>query len=156
MMAQHKFVARAAAGLLALLAVGCSAINSGSLSVGMTPAQAVQAMGQPDLKDSIPDPNHSGASVLRYVWLEPGKAAIFGSDDRLASIQNVETNTKQQVEQQARAEAAPPPSFDPIETPLNYFFFPLKAAAIYFGAGVNCLGGGGCQKPQLPPPGSAG
>jgi hypothetical protein len=42
--------------------------------------------------------------------------------------------------------------FDPINTPLNYIFFPAKAAAIYFGAGVNCVGGGGCAKPQLPPP----
>ena len=149
----------AAVGLLALFAIACSTIKSGSLSTGMTPDQAVQAMGQPDLKDNIADPNRSGASVLRYVWLEPGKAAIFGSNDRLASIQDVETNTKQRVEQQARAEARaaePAEQFDPIETPLNYLFFPVKAATIYFGAGVNCLGGGGCQKPELPPPGSAG
>ena len=102
MMTQRTFLARAAVGLLPLVAVACSALKSGSLSTGMTPAQEVQAMGQPDLKDNIADPNHSGASVLRYVWLEPGKAAIFGSDDRLASIQDVETNTKQHVEQQAR------------------------------------------------------
>lgn len=157
MMMQPKVLVRAAVGLLALFAVACSAIKSGALSTGMTPNQAVQAMGQPDLKDNIADPNHSGATVLRYVWLEPGKAAIFGSDDRVATIQDIETNTKQHIEEQARAEAAgPAESFDPIETPLNYFFFPIKAATIYFGAGVNCLGGGGCQKPQLPPPGSAG
>ena len=155
-MTQSGFFARAAIGLLALLAVGCSVLKSGTLSTGMTPNQAVDAMGQPDLKDSIADPNHSGATVLRYVWLAPGKAAIFGSDDRVASIQDVETNTKQRVEEQARAEAAPPTEFDPIETPLNYFFFPIKAAAIYFGAGVNCIGGGACRKPELPPPGSAG
>ena len=156
MMTLRTFLARAAVGMLALFAVACSVMKSGSLTTGMTPVQAVNAMGQPDLKDSIPDPNHSGASVLRYVWLEPGKAAIFGSDDRVASIQDVETNTKQRVEQQAREEVAPPSEFDPIETPLNYLFFPVKAAAIYFGAGVNCVGGGACRKPELPPPGSAG
>ncbi len=155
MMTLRTFFARAAVGLLALFAVACSALKSGSLSTGMTPDQAVQAMGQPDLKDNIADPNHSGASVLRYVWLEPGKAAIFGSNDRLASIQDVETNTKQHIEQQAHAEAPGPQQFDPIETPLNYLFFPVKAATIYFGAGLNCVGGGSCQKPELPPP-SAG
>ena|SRR5271166_1336181 len=153
--------ARAAVAMFALFVVACSATKSATLSTGMTPGQAVQAMGEPDLKDNVADPNHSGASVLRYVWLEPGKAAIFGSDERLASIQNVEvtTNTKQQVEQQAHAEAAatsgPPQRFDPIETPLNYIFFPAKAATIYFGAGLSCATGAGCEKPQLPPP-SAG
>ncbi len=156
MMMLRTFLARAAVGMLALFAVACSAMKSGSLTTGMTPNQAVQAMGQPDLKDNIADPNHSGASVLRYVWLEPGKAAIFGSDDRLASIQEVETNTKQRVEMQAQVEAAGPPQpFDPIETPLNYLFFPVKASLIYFGAGLNCVGGGSCHEPQLPSPGSA-
>ncbi|WP_324095386.1 hypothetical protein [Candidatus Binatus sp.] len=117
-------------------------------------------MGEPDLKDSVADPNHTGASVTRYVWLEPGKAAIFGTDNRLATVQDVEasTGTKQQVEQQAPAQAAtaePPQPFDPIETPLNYLFYPAKAATIYFGAGLSCATGGGCEKPQLPPP-SAG
>jgi hypothetical protein len=152
--------ARAAVAMLAIFVAACSTTKSATLSTGMTPGQAVQAMGEPDLKDNVADPNHSGASVLRYVWLEPGKAAIFGSDERLASIQNVEvtTNTKQQVEQQAHAEAAasgPPQRFDPIETPLNYIFFPAKAATIYFGAGLSCATGAGCEKPQLPPP-SAG
>ena len=157
MMTLRTLFPRTTVGLLALFAVACSTIKSGSLSTGMTPDQAVQAMGQPDLKDNIADPNRSGASVLRYVWLEPGKAAIFGTNNRLASIQDVETNTKQRVEEQAHAEAAgPPEQFDPIETPLNYLFFPVKAATIYFGAGVNCVGGGGCRKPELPPPGSAG
>ena len=160
MMTLRTFLARAMVGLLALLVVACSATKSATLSTGMTPSQAVQAMGEPDLKDNVADPRHSGASVLRYVWLEPGKAAIFGSDERLASIQNVEvsSNTKQQVEQQVHAEAVaagPPQVFDPIETPLDYIFYPVKAATIYFGAGVNCVAGTGCQKPQLPPP-SAG
>ena len=152
---------RAALGLLALFVVACSTTQqSKSLSPGMTPVQTVQAMGEPDLKDNIADPNHTGGSVLRYVWLEPGKAAIFGSDERVASIQNVEvgTDTKQQVEQQAHVEAAAaspseiPQSFDPIETPLNYIFYPAKAATIYFGAGLTCATGGGCEKPALPPP----
>ena len=154
----RTFVASAGAALLAVFVIGCSTVKSGTLSPGMTPDQTVQSMGEPDLKDNIADPNHSGASVLRYVWLEPGKAAIFGSDERLASVQDVETNTKLKVEQQAHAEAVaagPPQVFDPIETPLDYLFYPVKAATIYFGAGVNCVGGGGCQKPELPPP-SAG
>jgi hypothetical protein len=141
---------------LALSAVGCSSVQSKSLGTGMTADQTVQAMGEPDLKDNIPDPNHSGASVQRYIWLDQGKAAIFGTDDRVASVQNVEatTNTKQQVEQQAHAEQAAqaPQPFDPIETPFNYIFFPAKAATIYFGAGLSCATGGGCEKPQLPPP----
>jgi hypothetical protein len=149
--------AAAAAGVLALLLAGCSSVSSGTLSPGMTSAQAVQSMGEPDLKDSIADPNHTGAAVQRYVWLEPGKAAIFGTDDRVASVQTIETNTQQKVEQQQHVEAAAevneqPQPFDPIETPLNYLFYPAKAATIYFGAGLTCATGGGCEKPQLPPP----
>jgi hypothetical protein len=158
MITLRTFLAKATVAMLALLVVGCSTVKSGTLNPGMTPDQTVQSMGEPDLKDNIADPNHNGASVLRYVWLEPGKAAVFGSDQRLASVQDVETNTKLKVEQQAHEEAVaqgPPQRFDPIETPLNYLFFPVKAATIYFGAGVNCVGGGGCQKPTLPPP-SAG
>jgi hypothetical protein len=154
----RKFVAIAGAGLLALFAVACSTVKSGSLTPGMTPAQTVQSMGEPDLKDDVADPNHNGATVLRYVWLEPGKAAIFGSDNHLASVQDVETNTKLRVEQQAHAEAVaagPPQRFDPIQTPLDYIFYPVKAGAIYFGAGLNCATSGNCQKPQLPAP-SAG
>src|SRR5229473_4577135 len=134
MMTLKTFSMRAALGVLALFAVACSTTKSGNLSPGMTPDQTVQAMGQPDLKDDIADPNHNGASVLRYVWLEPGKAAIFGSDNRLASVQDVETNTKLKVEQQAHAEAVaagPPQRFDPIATPLDYFFYPVKAGAVY-------------------------
>jgi hypothetical protein len=157
MITMRTFLAGAGGGLLALLLVGCSTTKSGSLSPGMTPPQTVQSMGEPDLKDDIADPNHNGATVLRYVWLEPGKAAIFGSDNRLASVQDVETNTKLKVEEQAHAEAVasgPPQRFDPIETPLDYIFYPVKAGAVYFGAGVNCVAGGGCQKPVLPNPSS--
>ena len=152
MMTLKTFTKRAALGGLALFALACSTTKSGTLSPGMTPDQTVQAMGQPDLKDNISDPNHSGASVLRYVWLDSGKAAVFGSDDRVASVQNVETNTKQHVEQEQQARAQTAQYFDPLNTPLNYMFYPLKAAAIYFGAGVNCVGGGACQRPELPPP----
>ena len=156
----RKFRATALIGLLAVSIAACaSVVKSGELNPGMTSAQAVQAMGQPDLQDAISDPNHTGAAVQRYVWLQPGKAAIFGTDDRIASIQTIETNTQQHVEQQAHAEAAaasqeqgPPVPFDPIETPLNYLFYPAKAATIYFGAGLTCATGGGCEKPQLPPP----
>src|SRR5271163_3187366 len=118
MITLRTLLARAAIGLLALFVVACAAAQPTGLSAGMTPDQTVQAMGEPDLKDAIPDPNHSGASVTRYVWLQPGKAAIFSPDNRLASVQNVETDTQQHVEQQAHAEAAAaqPQPFDPIET----------------------------------------
>jgi len=157
MITLRTFLVGAGAGLLALLLVGCSTTKSGTLNPGMTPGQTVQSMGEPDLKDDVADPNHNGATVLRYVWLEPGKAAIFGSDNRLASVQDVETNTKQKVEQQAHAEAVasgPPQQFDPIQTPLDYLFYPVKAGAVYFGAGLNCAASGSCQKPQLPSPSS--
>jgi len=152
MITSRTFIARTTVTALALFAVACSTFKTATLSPGMTPDQTVQAMGQPDLRDSITDPKHSGASVLRYVWLDSGKAAIFGSDNRVASIQNVETNTKQHVEDEARAQQAPPQEFDPINTPLNYLFFPVKAGLTYLGAGANCLGGGSCQRPTLPPP----
>jgi hypothetical protein len=157
MITLRTFLAGAGGGLLALMLVGCSTTKAGSLNPGMTPGQTVQSMGEPDLKDDIADPNHNGATVLRYVWLEPGKAAIFGSDNRLASVQDVETNTKVKVEEQAHAEAVasgPPQRFDPIQTPLDYIFFPVKAGAVYFGAGLNCVAGGSCQKPPLPNPSS--
>jgi hypothetical protein len=154
MITLRTLLVRTAIGLLALFVVACAAAQPTGLSAGMTPDQTVQAMGEPDLKDAIPDPNHSGASVTRYVWLQPGKAAIFGTDNRVASVQAVETDTQQHVEQQAHAEAAvaQPEPFDPIETPLNYLFYPAKAATIYFGAGLTCATGGGCEKPPLPGP----
>ena len=43
MMTLRTFLARAAVGMLALFAVACSVMKSGSLTTGMTPAQAVQA-----------------------------------------------------------------------------------------------------------------
>jgi hypothetical protein len=137
--------------LLACAIASCStASNQASLTTGMTADQTVQAMGPPDLKDSVPDPEHSGATVLRYVWLDSGKVAVFGANDRVASIQQIEAPEKAQAEVQARNE--PPSTFDPIATPLNYTFFPIKAAFIYIGAGLNCAAGAGCQKPKLPDP----
>jgi hypothetical protein len=150
-MSARRFVASASALLLALAVASCStASNHASLTAGMTADETVQAMGQPDLRDSVPDPDHSGATVLRYVWLDSGKVAVFGANDRVASIQQIEAPEKVQAEVQARNQ--PPSTFDPIETPLNYTFFPIKAAFIYIGAGLNCAAGGGCQKPKLPDP----
>jgi len=150
-MSARRLRARATTLLLAVAIASCStASNHASLTTGMTADETVQAMGPPDLKDSVPDPNHSGATVLRYVWLDPGKVAVFGSNDRVASIQQIEAPEKAQAEAQARNQ--PPSTFDPIATPLNYTFFPIKAAFIYIGAGLNCAAGAGCQKPKLPDP----
>ena len=150
-MSARCLAARASALLLVLAIASCStASNHASLTTGMSADQTVQAMGPPDLKDSVPDPNHSGATVLRYVWLDSGQVAVFGSNDRVASIQQIETPEKAQTEVQARNQ--PPSTFDPIATPLNYTFFPIKAAFIYIGAGLNCAAGAGCQKPKLPNP----
>ena len=150
-MSARCLAARASALLLVLAIASCStASNHASLTTGMSADQTVQAMGPPDLKDSVPDPNHSGATVLRYVWLDPGKIAVFGSNDRVASIQQIEAPEKAQTQVQARNQ--PPSTFDPIATPLNYGFFPIKAAFIYIGAGLNCAAGAGCQKPKLPDP----
>jgi hypothetical protein len=139
------------AAVFALVASSCSTAGSNAtVTAGMTPGQAVAAMGQPDLKDSVPDPNHSGATVLRYVWLSSGKVAVFSSDNKVASIQQIEPAEKAKAE--VEAESRPPAEFDPIATPLNYAFFPIKAAFMYLGAGLNCVAGGGCHKPDLPSP----
>jgi hypothetical protein len=45
-----------------------------------------------------------------------------------------------------------PSRFDPINTPLDYFFYPARVAIIYLGAGINCLGAGACHRPHLPAP----
>jgi hypothetical protein len=152
-MTPRRFFALLSVTLFAMLAASCaSTTSSGNLTPGMTPDQTVQSMGQPDLKDNIADPNHSGASVLRYVWLDQGKAAVFGSDEKLASVQTIETDSKQKIEEEQIAARRAPEAFDPLNTPLNYMFFPIKAGMIYLGAGANCVGGGTCQKPHLPPP----
>jgi hypothetical protein len=137
-------------GALALLIVGCAAQGGGSgkLTTGMTTDQAVEAMGQPDLKDNVPAPNHTGPAMLRYTWLAPGEAAVFGPDMRVASIINVGSSpsTLAETTQQEQMQ----PSFDPIQTPFDYAFYPFRAAAVILGAGLNCLGGNGCHSPQLP------
>jgi hypothetical protein len=81
--------------------------------------------------------------------LTPGEAAVFGPDMRVASVVNVgfSPSTLTETEQQQQIK----PAFDPIQTPFDYAFYPFRAAAVYVGAGLNCLGGNGCHAPQLPP-----
>ncbi|MGH7778272.1 MAG: hypothetical protein ACREQR_00380 [Candidatus Binataceae bacterium] len=137
--------------MLALAGASCSTNSSnGALATGMTADQTVDAMGPPDLKDSVADPNHPGATVLRYVWLDSGKVAIFASNSRVASVQQIEPAEK--TKDQLEAVNEPSAQFDPIDTPLNYAFFPIRAGLIYLGAGLNCVAGGGCRKPQIPSP----
>jgi hypothetical protein len=139
-------------GALALLIVGCAAQSgsgTGTLKAGMTTDQTVEAMGQPDLKDNVPSANNNGPALLRYTWLNAGEAAIFGPDMRVANIVNVGPSPATLAEAQEQQQPKPP--FDPIQTPLDYFFYPVKAAFVYIGAGLNCVGGGGCHTPKLPP-----
>jgi hypothetical protein len=152
MLHRTRIIAPVMVLMLAMAGASCSTNSSGAaLTSGMTTDQAVDAMGQPDLKDSVADPNHPGATVLRYVWLDSGKVAVFGANDRVASVQQIQPAeaTRQQIE----AANQPPQPFDPIDTPLNYAFYPIRAGLIYLGAGLNCVAGGGCRKPQLPSPG---
>ncbi len=146
-------LASAAILIMTLALPSCSSISSNSaLTTGMTPQQTIDAMGQPDLRDQIPDPARSGATVLRYVWLDSGKVAVFGANDRVASVQQI-TPASAAVQRHEAAEAqTPPPPFDPINTPLNYAFYPIKVGLMYIGAGINCIGGGDCRKPVLPSP----
>jgi hypothetical protein len=141
-------IRRVCLGALVLMLVGCSMTQtSGSMRTGMNADQAIEAMGQPDLKDNVPDPNHSGATVQRYTWLSAGEAAVFTSDMRVASIENVGSSAS--TLQEAQAERIKP-AFDPIETPLDYVFYPVRVGFTYLGAGLSCLGGGGCHSPQMP------
>jgi len=114
----------------------------------MTPNEAVQAMGEPDLKDNVADPAHNGATVLRYTWVDAGKTAVFNSDDKIETVQNVDLATARQAQQVSEQTRMVQP-FDPIETPLNYLFFPVKAGFNYLGAGLNCVAGTDCRKPQI-------
>jgi len=148
----RRIVTMLTAACLAFAVAACSTANTRALSTGMTPDQAVQAMGPPDLTDSIQDPNHSGATVLRYAWVDSGKVAVFGPDNRVASVQQMEPTQKVQAQAEAEQRVTPPKPFDPIETPLDYTFFPFKAAVIYIGAGLNCATGAVCEKPKLPDP----
>jgi len=133
-----------------LLIAGCAAqsASGGNVKVGMTTDEAVETMGQPDLKDNVADPNHTGPAMLRYTWLNAGEAALFGPDMRVTNIINVGPAPSSVAE--AQQEQMKPP-FDPIQTPFDYAFYPIRAAFIYIGAGLNCIGGGGCHAPQLPP-----
>ena len=81
--------------VLAFAIFACSAQNGGSsaLQTGMTNDQAIAAMGQPDLKDEVPDPNHPSAQLYRYSWLSAGQAAVFGTDNHVMSIQNIASST---------------------------------------------------------------
>jgi len=148
-----KYVARPVLGLLLMGSViSCSAqTGGGALATGMTSDQATSAMGQPDLKDSVTDPS-TGATVSRYTWVNAGKSATFNSDNRVASVQDIGPAPTQQTASQGTQQVQQANDFDPIATPLGYLFWPVKAAAYYLGAGVNCVGGGGCHMPTVPPP----
>ena len=132
-----------------LMIIGCSTVQkSGALQTGMSSDQAIEAMGPPDLKDNVADPNHSGNFLMRYTWLSAGEAAVFDTNMKVASIENVGSSPATLQETQLERVK---PAFDPIETPLDYAFYPIRAAFTYIGAGLNCVGGGGCRAPQLPP-----
>ncbi len=138
-------LAAIAAGLLSCAASG------GTLESGMTPDQAIQAMGQPDLKDTVADPHGSGASVFRYAWVTRGKAATFGPDDRVAEVKDLATTPSTGT---STASTMPQvgAAFDPVETPLNYLFYPLKFSLAWIGTGLNCVAEGDCRRPQVKPP----
>lgn len=167
-----RIAAVGVAAALSLALVACSAHNgSGDLKPGMTPDQAVAALGQPDLKDRVVDPRHHGVELMRFVWLDTGKVAMFGPNNQLAKIDSIAPSTPQntagntgatganaapavavETPQQVQREVRPEQPFDPIETPFSYLFYPIKAAFFYLGAGLNCVGGGGCAAPDLPGP----
>src|SRR2546430_1305662 len=137
----------AGAMLMAVALCACSS-QQNTLTTGMTPSQAEAAMGAPDLRDNVADPNHNGATVLRYTWLNAGKSAVFDSNNHVASVQTVEASSPEAEEAREQSMGS---NFDPIATPLDYVFYPVRVAFIYIGAGLNCVGGGGCAKPHLPP-----
>ncbi len=179
-------LACAGLGLAAFALASCSVFgdDSQSLAPGMTEQQAVAKMGQPDLTDTVAPANHNGFTLLRYVWLDSGKAGLFGPDQHLVSIEKIEPATAPTANSAAGSNsggtagpaanasvnpaatssgatetvqmeappAEPPQEFDPINTPLNYTFFPLKALFIYIGAGLECVTGAGCHSPNLPSP----
>lgn len=139
------------AAVVTFLMAACATASQSELRTGMTPDQAIAALGTPDLTDSVPDPANRGAKLLRYTWVEAGKTATFGPDNHLSSISSIEVVSS--------AASTPEPTvgsrFDPLSTPINYAFYPLRAAFIWLGAGLNCVAQGQCQKPALPSP-SAG
>jgi hypothetical protein len=145
-------IARLVIGSAALLFAACSIISGSDvpLRAGMTPDDTIGAMGPPDLKDNIADPSHRGGTVQRFVWLDSQTQGVFGTDNKLASIQRVDIGGGQVAA--GSAQNGPPQRFDPVATPMNYLFFPVKAGFTYLGAGLNCAAGGTCQKPVLPSP----
>ncbi len=139
----------------------------------MTPDEAVAALGQPDLKDRVVDPRHHGVELMRFVWLDTGKVAMFGPNNQLSQVESIAPANPQpagaangggasgasasgapavETPQEVQREVRPQQPFDPIETPFNYLFYPVKAAFFYLGAGLNCVSGGGCAAPELPSP----
>jgi hypothetical protein len=160
------------AAVASIALAACVSRGGGDLKPGMTPDEAVAALGQPDLKDRVVDPRHHGVELMRFVWLDTGKVAMFGPNNQLAKIDSMAPATQQsgaanttstsggatpssaavETPQEVQREVRPQQSFDPIETPFSYLFYPIRAAFIYFGAGLNCVGGGGCAAPELPPP----
>jgi hypothetical protein len=144
--------------MLTISLMSC-ATSSNRVETGMTPDEAVRAMGHPDLKDSVADPHGSGATVLRYAWISQAKVATFGPDNRVAQVGDLPTGavaSSAPTNSGAPAEASTPapiaPSFDPIQTPLNYLFYPLKLGFTWLGAGVNCVAEGNCRRPEIKPP----
>jgi len=148
-----ELTTRCLLALVTAAALAACSTGSGTIQTGMTPDQTVAALGKPDLKDSVADPAHSGATVLRYTWVGVGEAATFSPDNHVAKIDPVQTNPA--PGQQVAASQAPAP-FDPISTPVSYATYPLRAALYYLGAGLNCAVGAGCTKPVLPPVSSGG
>ncbi len=157
----------------ALMLAACAMRSGGSdLKEGMTPDQAVAALGQPDLKDRVVDPRHHGVELMRFVWLDTGKIAMFGANNRLSTVESMAPASQPaagaanggasgassgnapavETPQEVQREVRPQQPFDPIETPFNYLFYPVKAAFFYLGAGLNCVSGGGCAAPDLPSP----
>lgn len=144
-MDSQRLLGRLGAALLAVAIAAC-ATSSATLQTGMTPDQAIEAMGSPDLKDAVPDPQNNAGTLLRYTWVEAGKTATFGPNDRLATVQDIKPSEPAPAQQQTAT------AFDPINTPINYVFFPVRAAFIYLGAGLNCAVEFECHKPKLPSP----
>ena len=107
---------------LCLLAASCVPVARG-LRVGMTPDEAIQQMGSPDAKDTVPDPQMKGAELLRYTWTHSGQSATFGRDSRLIRIEQVK-----QSQASGGASQSPPAAqdFDPVSTPAEYVFPPSR------------------------------
>jgi hypothetical protein len=129
---------------------GSFAQTGAAVTAGITPDEAVSAIGKPNFRHSLPDPSHSGEVVSTYNWRKAGKAAPLATDDRAKSATRGSEQAKAPPTAQPQQHEAS--HFHPINTPLDYIFYPVRVALIYLGAGINCLGGGGCQSPYLPAP----